>query len=81
MKNDKKKKLNGIKANVRRSKNHFLGEITFHINHYEEVADIFDNILKQLRREGWKLDVKRNKNEEIGIYTFRHRWVKRKFYK
>jgi len=77
----KKQKSNSVLADVKRRKNHFLGEVIFNLNHYEEVADIFDDILKQLRKEGWKLDMKRNRNEKMGIYTFRHRWVKRKFYK
>ena len=69
------------KSSVKCGEKKFLGEISFHLNHYEELSkSIYMPILKQLRKEGWKLDRKRCRKEKMGIYTFNHRWVKRKFY-
>ena len=54
-------------------------EITFHLNHYVDDAHIYEPIIERLLREGWKLDNDRCREEFIGNYIFRHRWVSRIF--
>lgn len=76
----KKKKLNGIKANVKRRKTH-LKTLTIHANHYKMDKEIYAPIIKQLLKEGWKIDKSRSKPEKIGTHIFQNVWLDRAFYK